>query len=152
MLRDVLAGIETEIFVARQAAGCWLKPPRVRNTVNGTQHQMQVLGVRNQRQEDQQRERVQPTSCAPARLVVERNAGQVRDHQDEDQQCDDAGFGRDFAPSHFGRTMKRRMKSPAMETATATANTASETEIEAAEAASRAREARAEAARRNDSA
>ena len=85
------------------------------------QDQVQMLGVRDQRQEDQQRQRVRP----PQRLGIAVPEGrQIRDHQHEDQQRDDAGFGRNFRPASCGRTKKRRTKSPAIEIATATANAA----------------------------
>ncbi len=58
-LGHVLAGVESEIFVAgerRNIAEAFAAHENRRRA----QDQMQVLGMRNQRQEKQQRQRVQP--------------------------------------------------------------------------------------------
>ena len=88
-----------------------------------TQHQVQVFGMRNQWQENQRAPACATTRALAWEILVEPEPGQVGCHQDEDQQCDDAGFRRHL-PSHFGRIRNRRTNRPAMEMATATAKTA----------------------------
>ena len=89
------------------------------------ERQVQVLGVRNQRQEDQQRQGVQPPVRAAASAFVRPATGR-RDRSTirtkiRKAMTPDSG---ETSPSHTGRTTKRRTNSPAMETATATAQTA----------------------------
>ena len=71
-LRHVLAGVEAEVLVAferRNAAEAAARQEHRRRT----QHQVQVLGVRNQRQKDQQRQRVRPpqATCRQRPLRME---------------------------------------------------------------------------------
>ncbi len=101
-LGDVFAGIEAEIFVAHQrrnfAEGVALQKDGQR-----AQHQVQMLGVRDQRQENEKRERVRPPKRS-ALLAARQEGQQIGDHQQEDQQRDEAGFVRHraepFRPDH----------------------------------------------------
>ena len=88
------------------------------------QHQMQVFGMRNQRQKDQQRQRMRPphrlsamcylrTTTALPRYVT------IRMKISRAITPDSA----EILPSHTGRAKKRRINKPAMETATSTAQT-----------------------------
>ena len=86
ILRDVFAGIEPEIFVAGERRNAAETVP-LEEDRDRAQHQVQMLGVRNQRQKNQQRQRVQPTSShVLPRLPSRRHryAGQIRHHQDEE--------------------------------------------------------------------
>ncbi len=52
-----------------------------------------MLGVRDERQKDQQRQRVHPPEDAGGGAGVgDKERGQIGDHQHEDQQRNDAGF------------------------------------------------------------
>ena len=96
------------------SGGMRLKPARRRNTVSRAEHQVQVLGVRNQRQEDQQRQRVQPPVDMPGGgLFAVPPARQVGHHQAKIRNAMTPDSG-DTSPSQRGRTTKRRTKSPAM--------------------------------------
>src|SRR5436190_14298136 len=59
-----------------------------------------MLGVRNQRQKREQRRGMNPPVDLPREGVLgeadARHAGQIRDHQDKNQESDDARFGRRF--------------------------------------------------------
>ena len=72
MRGDVLAGVEAEILVARQRRNLaeTVAPQKDRHR---TQRQVQMLGVRNQRQEDQQRQRVQPPHLTRGHGVLSPN-------------------------------------------------------------------------------
>ncbi len=63
--REVLAGVEAEIFVARERRDVRELAAREKYGERA-EHQVQMLGVRDQRQEDQQRQRVRP----PQRVSV----------------------------------------------------------------------------------
>ena len=83
------------------SGGIRLKPCALEKHGDRTQHQVQMLGVRNQRQENQQRQRVQPPArLARQRFLVDPEPGQIGRHQDEDQECDEARFRRHFAQPH----------------------------------------------------
>ena len=57
-----------------------------------------MLGVRNQRQKREQRERVRPPERRDRRSrPADEERGQVGDHQHEDEQRDQAGFPRKLA-------------------------------------------------------
>ena len=121
--RHVLARVQSEILVAGErrnpAEALPLQEHRRR-----TQHQVQMLGVRNQRQEDQQRQRVQPPHALPGqRFLVHPQPGQIRRHQREDQERDEARFGRHLPQPHRPHH-EAPHEQPAIETATATAHTA----------------------------
>ena len=123
-LRQIFAGVEAEVFIADKRRDVGESSAGEKNG-GGTEHQVQMLGVRDQRHEDEQGQRVGP----PDELCVVPEGREVGDHQVEDQEGDDAGLPGDFPPvsflnSHMGRTKNRRMKRPAMETATQTAKTA----------------------------
>ena len=47
----------------------WLKPCALEKDRDRAQHQMQMLGVRNQRQENQQRQRVHPPDALRRRAM-----------------------------------------------------------------------------------
>ena len=98
--RHVLAGIQAEILVAGERRNAAEALP-LEEYRDRTQHQVQMLGVRNQRQEDQQRQRVQPPhALSRERFLVDPEPGQIGDHQHEDQQRDEARFRRHFAQPH----------------------------------------------------
>ncbi len=64
---------------------------------------MQVLGVGNDGQKGQQRQRVNPPEGADRRAGVgDEERGQVGGHQDEDQQGDEAGFPGELFAQPFG--------------------------------------------------
>ena len=117
------------------SGGMWLNPPRERNTVTGlsTRCRCLVCGISGRK--------ISSASVCAHHSICARIAhpdpecGQIRHHQDEDQERDHAGLIRDFSPSHFGRTTKRRMARPAIETATATAKCARKVKISAVEPA-----------------
>src|SRR5581483_59248 len=93
-LRDVLAGIESEILVAfqRRNAAEARAPQEYRHR---TQRQVQVFGVRNQRKKGQQADGVQPPIDASAhRTLAIPEAAEVRNHQGENQEGDESRFGR----------------------------------------------------------
>ena len=122
-LRDVLAGVEAEIFVARQRRNFAERCRASRNTVTGlsTRCRCLVCGISGRK--------IRMVSvCAHHSgllvLLPGSESRQIGDHQHENQQRDDAGFDTTAAPSQRGRTTNRRKASPAIEIATATANTA----------------------------
>ena len=114
-LRNILARIESEILVVRQGWNS-AEPVPLQENRHRTENQMQVLGMRNQRKEDQQSQRMRPPVRPTGRAsLLHAERQKVRHHQQEDQQRDEAGFG---------RSTSRRNASPAMDTATAIANKA----------------------------
>ena len=62
----------------------------------GREHQVQMLGVRDERQEDEQRQRVRPPEGFQRSPVAHEERGEVGDHQEKDKQGDDAGFVGEF--------------------------------------------------------
>ncbi len=83
-LGDVFAGIEAEIFVAHQRRDLaeTIAPQKDRRRAD---HQMQMLGMRNQRQEGQQRKGVQPpVGARGGGAFIEGQPGQIGDHQHEE--------------------------------------------------------------------
>ena len=96
-LGDVLAGVQAEVLVAHQRRNLAESVPPQKHGGRADQ-QVQVLGVRDQRQKRQQRDGVQPPIRARRRGgFLHPEPRQVGDHQDENEQRDDAGFRRDFA-------------------------------------------------------
>src|SRR5262245_19360325 len=84
-LGDVLARVESEIFVTGQrwnlAESVSLEKNRHR-----TQNQVQVLGMRDERQENQKRQRVgPPIHPAGGAALLDGEGQKVRHHQDEDE-------------------------------------------------------------------
>ena len=101
--RDVLSRIESEIFVAHQR---WNPAEAFAFQKDGrwAQRQVQMLGVRNQRKKNRQRQRVQPPHrLAGGALLCKIQAAEIGDHQREDEPGDDAGFRRDLAQPHRTR-------------------------------------------------
>ena len=86
-----------------------------------------MLGVRNQRQEDQQRQRCaahQLTARAAVRLVESTERRQVGDHQDErSEQRDEAGFGRYLAQPDRARPRSGEAPGPRSRRLPSTAKT-----------------------------
>ena len=68
-LGDVFAGDEAEIFVAGERRDVAEAAAREKDG-DRAEHQVQMLGVRNQRQKDQERERVRPPEAACQRAAV----------------------------------------------------------------------------------
>ena len=80
------------------------------------QQQVQMLGVRDQRQEDENGERVRPPQQA-AGFPARHERRQIGDHQQENQQRDDARFRRQRLPaiwdgSRIGERPGRRWQRP----------------------------------------
>ena len=121
--REIFAGVEAEILVAGQRRDSRESAARKKDG-DRAEHQMQMLGVRDQRQEDQQRQRVRPPEqlrgCAG---VTHQNVARYVTISVKIKQRDDAGF-EETRPATCGRTKKRRIKRPVMETATQTAKAA----------------------------
>src|SRR5579872_6402720 len=85
-LRQVLARIEAEIFVPRERRD-FAERVALQKDCSRAQNQMKMLGVRQQRQEYQDRQRVRP----PERLVrfaAGQKGRQIRRHQKENQKRD----------------------------------------------------------------
>ena len=101
-LRYVFAGDESEVLIAVErrdvaefAAG--------KEDGDGAQDQVQVLGMRNERQKDQDAECMRPPE--PARRGGGGRygeSGEIGDHQGEDEEGDDAGFVGHFAAEPDG--------------------------------------------------
>ena len=78
-----------------------LKRSRLKKIGDGTQNQVKMFGMRNQRQEDKQQERVRPPHRMGRRAgFAQRKASQIGEHQQEDQRRDHTGFRRYFAQPH----------------------------------------------------
>ena len=117
--RDVLAGVESEIFVAGQRRNAAEAARARRKTVTGlsTRCRCLVCGISG-------RKISSASVCShqfdlPAqRFLVEPQPGQIRDHQDEDQQRDEARFRRRPCPAisaarrSAGRTVRRSRRPP----------------------------------------
>ncbi len=56
-----------------------------------------MLGVRDQREEDEQSEGVCPPKPLECGVVADDEGGEVGRHQEEDQKSDEAGFVGDFS-------------------------------------------------------
>jgi len=85
---DVLAGVETEILVAHQRRDA--AEARAAQEHGGrAEHQVQVLGVRDERKKCRQRERVgPPVGMARGAPLVQHQARQVGHHQEENEKRD----------------------------------------------------------------
>src|SRR5579871_5814092 len=85
-LGDVLAGVEAEVFVAQKrwdlAKGVAFEKDRDR-----AQYQVQMFGVRDQGQKDEQRQRVSPPQ-RPTSIPAGNERQQVGDHQQKDEKSD----------------------------------------------------------------
>ena len=112
-LRDVLAGVEAEILVADQRRNAAETAARQEDR-GRAQQQVQMLGMRNQWQEDEQRERVQPPvrTCRRTSLptAMHNQARYVTISDRISTAMTPDSF--DTGPSHFGCTMKRRVAKP----------------------------------------
>ena len=95
-LREVGSGHEAEVFIAHQRRN--LAEAATRKKDGGrAENEMQVLGVRDDGQEDEQGERVCPPENAGSRAgIADSKARQVGHHQEEDQQRDHSRFIGDF--------------------------------------------------------
>ena len=123
-LRDVGAGIESEILIAGERRNP-AEPVSLEKNRHRTQDQVQMLGARDQRQKDQQRQRVRPpvrpSGALPSstakvyRYVAIRMKISSAMNADSIDTC---------GPSQIGRSTTRRNASPAIETATRIANSA----------------------------
>ena len=93
---DVLAGIQSEILVARQRRNPAeaRAPQKHRHRADG---QVQMLGMRNQRKKSQQCQSMQPpVGLARDGFLLKPQAHQKGRHQHENQQRDEARFRRHF--------------------------------------------------------
>ena len=93
-LGEVLAGGEAEVFDVlvggeRRDGG---EAVALEEDGDGREHEVEVLGVRDQRQEDEQGEGVGPPESFEGGVVAGDEGGEVGDHQGEDEQGDEAGF------------------------------------------------------------
>src|ERR1019366_2348189 len=93
-LRHILARVKAEILIAHQRRDA-AEPVALQKDRQRTQHQVHMLGARNQRQERQQHQRVRPPQH-PARGGAFRHPerSQIRDHQCEDQKRNQARLRR----------------------------------------------------------
>src|SRR5271165_242420 len=82
----VLAGVETEILVARKRRDL-AELLAFEEHGDGTQNQVQVLGVRDQRHENQQGQSVGPPQ-GTAGIAAGQKSHQVGDHQEKDEKSD----------------------------------------------------------------
>ena len=89
---EVRAGDEAEVFVAIERRN--LAEAAAREKDGGrAQNQVQVLGVGNDDQKDQNGQRVDPPENPRGRVGVgDKKRGQVGDHQQEDEEGDEAGL------------------------------------------------------------
>ena len=101
-LRDILAGIQAEIFVTNQWRNL-AERVAFQEHRHRTQRQVQMLGMRDQGQKRKDRKRVRPPQQAAGFPAID-ESGEIRDHQQEDQQRDDTGFNgqraQPFRPDH----------------------------------------------------
>ena len=72
--RHVLAGIQPEIFIAGERRNA-AEALALQEHGGRAEHQVQMLGVRNQRQENQQRQRVHPPDRLPGTRSPRRSTG-----------------------------------------------------------------------------
>ena len=94
---DILARDEAEILVAGEFRDI-AEERAFQKDRSGTQDQMQVLRMGDQRQEDQQRQGVGPPNRVPGRAGFrKRKTREIGDHQEEYQPGDDTRFRRNFA-------------------------------------------------------
>src|SRR6516162_1706326 len=92
--RDVLTRYKPEVFVPDEGRNPAEAGPPQKHSQRA-EHQVQVLGVGNEWQEDQQSQRVQPPTPAGSQPAFDKpEPRQVRDHQGEDQQRNHTGFER----------------------------------------------------------
>ena len=84
-LREVCSGNQAEIFIAHQRRNLAEATPGKKDG-GWAENEMQMLGVRDDGQEDQQGERVCPpeNACGGAG-IADRKACQIRHHQEEDE-------------------------------------------------------------------
>ncbi len=90
--REILAGDEAEVFVAAERGNAAESAAREKDGERA-QNQVQMLGMGNDGQKGEQRERVRPPERAGCETVgLHEKCGQIGDHQQKDQQGDEAGF------------------------------------------------------------
>ena len=97
-LGEVFAGDEAEVFdvlVGRERRDGG-EAVALEEDGDGREDEVQVLGVRDERKEDEQREGVRPPESFERGVVAGEEGGEVGDHQQEDEQGDDAGLVGDF--------------------------------------------------------
>jgi hypothetical protein len=110
--REVRAGDEAEVFIACERRDATKAATR-EEYGGGAEDQVEMFGVGNNGQEDQQSERVQPPehgNCRAARGNEE--GGEVGDHQKKDEKSDETGF-----PGEFRSEPARPDQEPANEEA-----------------------------------
>ncbi len=94
--RDVFAGDEAEVLVARERRDLTEAAPAQEHR-DGAEDQVEVLGARDDRQKDQQRQGMEPpVGARGGRTLRQPELGQVGHHQHEDQKRDQARLIRDF--------------------------------------------------------
>ncbi len=94
-LRDVFAGVESEILVAGER-GNLAEAIAFQEDGERADDQMEMFGVRDQRQEGEDGERVGPPQPAVVFHAGEER-GEVGGHEGEDEERDESAFGRDLA-------------------------------------------------------
>src|SRR5579864_620509 len=111
-LRHVLARIEAEVFVADQRRNL-AEAIALQEHRNRAQHQMKMLGVRNQRHEHEEGDGVRPPQC-PALLPSRHERSEVGRHQRENEKSDEQGFvGDGFQPAGpDDKAAKREARNP----------------------------------------
>ncbi len=89
-LREVGSGDQAEVFIAGERRDL-AEAAAGKKDGGGAEDQVQVLGVRNERQKDEDGQRMGPPEDAGGGVSVgNEEGGQVGGHQDEDQQGDEA--------------------------------------------------------------
>ena len=90
--RHIFAGDQPEILVSGERRNA-AEPFALEEHRRRTEHQVQMLGVRDERQKNHQRGRMQPPHSLPANaFIADPQAGEVGQHQRKNQQRDDSRF------------------------------------------------------------
>ena len=101
-LREIGAGDQAEVFIAGERRNL-AEAAAGEEDGDGAQQQMEVLGVRDDGQKDEQRKSVQPPEKSRGGgTVCGEKCGQVGGHEGEDEQGDKAGFPGEFLAKPYG--------------------------------------------------
>src|SRR6202162_5296934 len=89
-LGDIFSGVESEVVIANQGRD-FAEGVALQEHGEGTQNQVQMLSMRDQRRENQQGQRMGPPQPA-AFLAAWKKSPEVGDHEQENKQGDEARF------------------------------------------------------------
>lgn len=91
-LREIGSSDEAEVFVSGERRN-FTEASAGEEDGGGAEYEMQVLGVRNDWKKNEESERVSPPEGARCGIVVAyEERGEVRRHENEYEQCDEARF------------------------------------------------------------